>query len=111
MNKVAFDAWLKTDPLHNPNAPPGPAFMPQYTNASASQASHLDKAATAAFDAGNHGRDISDEYVRGTVLSAVVLFLTALSQRFNIRNVRLGIIGTALLVLAYSIVILETTGD
>ena len=74
MNKVAFDAWLKTDPLHNPNAPPGPAFMPQYTNASASQASHLDKAATAAFDAGNHGRDISDEYVRGTVLLAVVLF-------------------------------------
>ena len=38
-------------------------------------------------------------------------FLTALSQRFNIRNVRLGIIGTALLVLAYSIVILETIGD
>ena len=28
--KVAFDAWMATDPLHNPHAPPGPTYMPQY---------------------------------------------------------------------------------
>jgi hypothetical protein len=44
------------------------------------------------------------------VLLAVVLFLTALSQRFNIRKVRLGIIGTALVVLAYAIFALATVG-
>ena len=27
---VAFEAWLKTDPFNDPNAPPGPAFMPEY---------------------------------------------------------------------------------
>ena len=27
--KVAFDAWMATDPLHNPHAPPGPTYMPQ----------------------------------------------------------------------------------
>ena len=28
--RVAFDAWMATDPLHNPHAPPGPTYMPQY---------------------------------------------------------------------------------
>jgi hypothetical protein len=108
--RVAFDAWIQTDPLHNSLAPPGPAFMPQYKNASAAQASQLDKESTAAFDAGNRDRDIGDEYVRVTVLLAVVLFLTALSQRFDIRKVRIGIIGTALVVLAYSLFSLATVG-
>ena len=108
--KVVFDAWIKTDPLHNPSAPPGPAFMPQYRNASAERAARLDKESAAAFDAGNHARDVGDEYVRVTVLLAVVLFLTALSQRFDIRPVRLGIIGLALLVLTYSLFDLATVG-
>jgi hypothetical protein len=102
--KVAFDAWLKLDPLHNPSAPPGPAFMPQYHNAAAQQAAKLDSQATSAFDAGNHSRDVGDQYVRITVLMAVVLFLTALSQRFTFRNVRLGIIGVALLVLVFGMI-------
>ena len=28
--RVAFNAWLATNPLHNPHAPPGPTYMPQY---------------------------------------------------------------------------------
>src|SRR5947209_18366108 len=28
--RPAFNAWLATDPAHNSNAPPGPAYMPQY---------------------------------------------------------------------------------
>jgi hypothetical protein len=28
--RVAFNAWMATDPLTNPNAPPGPTYMPQY---------------------------------------------------------------------------------
>jgi hypothetical protein len=27
--RVAFDAWLKLDPLNNEDAPPGPRFMPE----------------------------------------------------------------------------------
>jgi hypothetical protein len=102
--RVAFEAWLNLDPLHNPDAPPGPAFMPQYTNASAQEAAKLDAQATNAFDAGNHARDVGDQYVRVTVLLAVVLFLTAVSQRFDIRNVRLGVLALAMLVLGFSLV-------
>src|SRR2546430_16853716 len=28
--QVAFAAWIATNPFTNPNAPPGPLFMPQY---------------------------------------------------------------------------------
>jgi hypothetical protein len=28
--QVAFDAWLATDPATNPDAPPGPTYMPEY---------------------------------------------------------------------------------
>ena len=28
--RPAFQAWLATDPAHNPKAPPGPSYMPQY---------------------------------------------------------------------------------
>lgn len=101
--KVAFDAWIATDPLHNPSSPPGPAAMPQYHNADLDKSSELDRSAGAAFDRGNHDRNLSDEYVRATVLLAVVLFLTALSQRFDILAVRVGILVLAIAAFAFSI--------
>ena len=33
--RVAFQAWLETDPFNDPNAPPGPLFMTEYVDASA----------------------------------------------------------------------------
>ena len=100
--KVAFDAWLTTDPLHNGAAPPGPAFMPQYRNASSEKGTALEKQAGEAFDRGNMQRNVADGYVRVTVLLAVVLFLTALSRHFNVWQVRLGVLVLALVVLIYS---------
>src|ERR1700722_6826881 len=35
---VAFNAWMATNPLHNPHAPPGPTYMPQYKLPAATQA-------------------------------------------------------------------------
>src|SRR5512143_1709155 len=31
--RVAYEAWMKTNPLTNPSAAPGPSFMPEYRNA------------------------------------------------------------------------------
>ena len=36
--RVAFNAWVKTDPFHNPRAPVAPIRMPQYHNATAEEA-------------------------------------------------------------------------
>src|SRR5215469_10705571 len=65
--RVAFNAWMATDPLHNPHAPPGPTYMPQYKLPAQAQADAFDKAASAKFAAGNHDGLVSDDYVRITV--------------------------------------------
>lgn len=87
--KVAFEAWLKLDPLTNKDAPSGPREMPQYHNPYLERAAELDAQAARAFDDGASSRSTGDDYVRTTVLLAMVLFITALSQRFDIRGVRI----------------------
>jgi hypothetical protein len=90
--RVAFDAWIKTHPLTNRHAPPGPIFMPQYHNAAAERAAGYDQQASANFEDGTKAREDGDHYLRNTVLLATVLFLTALSQRFKVLRVRVGLI-------------------
>jgi hypothetical protein len=97
--RVAFDAWLKTDPFTNQKAPPGPIFMPQYHNALLARSDTLNAQASAAFDEGTTSRDIAERYVRVTVLLATVLFLIALSQRFKLRNVRYAVLTLAVLLM------------
>ena len=88
--KVAFDAWLRTEPFSNPNAPPGPIFMPEYHNTETERAIALNERANEAFAAGTAARETADRYVRQTVLLATVLFLVAVAQRFRFRGVRIA---------------------
>jgi hypothetical protein len=106
--KTAFDAWLKTDPLHNPDAPASPAAMPEYKNASADKAAVLTQQAGAHFNSGGHDREVGDDYVRVTVVLAIVLFLTALSQRFSVPRIRLAMLLLAGAVLAFAVYALAT---
>lgn len=88
--RVAFDAWLQTRPFSNPDAPPGPSFMPEYHNQQIEHAAELNERATKASVGGTEARETADRYVRLTVLFATVLFLVAISQRFTYRAVRLA---------------------
>ncbi len=106
--RVAFDAWLKTDPVNNPKAPAGPRFMPQYKDPLAAQATELNTQATDAFSAGVESRDRAEHYVRVTILLAAVLFLIALGQRFTIRGVRRALLGVAGAFLVYTVILLLT---
>ena len=47
--RIAFNAWIKTDPLHNPRAPAGPILMPQYHNAAAERAAKAGERASRAW--------------------------------------------------------------
>lgn len=89
--RVAFEAWKKTDPLNNPNAPAGPLMMPEYHNAKAEESVKLGNQASEFFEQGAKARGTSDGYVRVTVLLATVLLLTAISQRFRTESVRIGL--------------------
>jgi hypothetical protein len=93
--KIAFDAWLAVDPLSNPKAPPGPSFMPEYVNPRIDRGSELNERATHVFDEGTTARSLADDYVRTTVVLATVLFLLALSQRFRLFRVRVGVLVVA----------------
>jgi hypothetical protein len=66
--------------------------MPQYHNPHLEEANRLNAQASAASHQATSARDIGDKYVRATVLLALVLFLVALSQRFEVAAVRVGLL-------------------
>jgi hypothetical protein len=106
--KVAFDAWIALDPLTNPDAPPGPSFMPEYENRLLEQGAELNERADRLFDAGTASRHRADEYIRITVVLASILFLLVLSQRFHIRRVRLAVLVLAVCLMLYGLVTIAT---
>jgi hypothetical protein len=99
--RVAFDAWIKTKPTINPNAPPGPSWMPEYHNSLIERGARLDKEATAAFTEGTDAREIADHYVANSLLLAMVLVLLAMAQRFKMRKVRIAVLLLAVVVAIY----------
>jgi hypothetical protein len=97
--RPAFEAWRNTDPLTNPNSPPGPMMMPEYRNADLESAAKLSQEASAMFEEGSKARGTSDDYVHATVLLATVLLLVAISQRFHTHIVRVALATLALVLL------------
>jgi hypothetical protein len=102
--RPAFNAWQATDPAHNPNAPPGPAYMPQYVIPQEATAKTHDARADAAFAKGAEAGGTADKYIRATVFLATVLFLVGISGHFRIRQARMGLIGAGGLLLAFAVI-------
>jgi hypothetical protein len=102
--RPAFNAWLATDPAHNPSAPPGPAYMPQYVIPQEAAAKANDARADAAFSEGSEAGATADKYIRATVFLATVLFMVGISGHFRISQARLGLIGAGGLVLAFAVI-------
>jgi hypothetical protein len=105
--KVAFDAWMATDPLHNPHAAPGPTYMPQYKLPAQTQAYALDDKATTKFSEGTQAGLTGDNYVQITVFLAAVLFLVGIGSSFKLYGVRYALItfGTVLLIVAVVLIL------
>jgi hypothetical protein len=105
--RVAFNAWLATDPLHNPHAPPGPTYMPEYKLPTLTKANALDNAANAKFNAGSEAGLVGDNYVRITVFLAAVLFLVGIGSSFKLIGVRYALIGfgSVLLILSVTLIL------
>jgi hypothetical protein len=103
---AAFDAWLKTHPFTNPNAPKGPTYMPEYRQPELAQANRLDAVAETHYALGEAAGGNSDGYVRTTVYLATVLFLVGISGHFRVRAARLGLIGIGGVILVFASVLL-----
>jgi hypothetical protein len=104
--QVAFNAWLATNPFTNPNAPPGPTYMPEYVQPELAQTQLLDARADADYALGEADANNSDNYVRTTVYLATVLFLVGISSHFKVRVARIGLVVVGAGILIFSIVLL-----
>ena len=102
--RPAFNAWLATHPLTNPNAPPGPAYMPQYRIPQDTQARILNSQADGYFNEGESAAGTADKYVRLTVVLAAVLFLVGIGSRFPVRAARYGLNAVAGVLLVVSLI-------
>jgi hypothetical protein len=102
--RVAFDAWLKTHPFTNANAPAGPQAMPQYHAKGEKRSAVLDAQAVEEYAKGQEAGHTADDYVRTTVILASILFLVGISSHFRMRGVRLGLIGVGAVLLVYAAV-------
>jgi hypothetical protein len=81
--RPAFDAWLATDPLTDPDAPPTPFAMDEYQLAAAADAKRLDVEAEAMSAAARRNIQRGANYVLGVVLFAVSLFFAGMSTKLN----------------------------
>lgn len=106
--RPAFDAWVKTDPLTNPDAPAGPSQMPQYEDPLAEKAVELNNEAAHAFDLGVAKRLTGEKYVRVTVIPAAALFLIAIGQRFKVKGVRYSVNVVAGVLILYCVFLIVT---
>jgi hypothetical protein len=96
--QVAFEAWLATSPRQNPDAPPSPFAMPEYQLEAAARSDDLEAQADSFFQQGQAANDIGDSFVLNTVILAVALFFTAMSERFEWQTVRYINLGIAIVI-------------
>jgi hypothetical protein len=101
--KPAFEAWIATDPVNNPDAPATPFAMPEYQLSLAAEAERLELEAEATFAEGTEANQISDKYILNTVFLASVLFLGGIASRFSTMSARWVIIIFSLAILAFGL--------
>jgi hypothetical protein len=104
--RVAFDAWQAASPATNPDAPPGPTYMPEYQRPNLDKARTLDAEAAARYEEGAEAGQRADNYVRTTIFLATVLFLVGISRHFPLRTARYGLISVSIVILITAIVFL-----
>lgn len=103
---VAFNDWLATDPLANPEAPPTPFALPSYRLKMAERAEVLDTRAQLWFREALRANQRSDNYVLMTVMAAGILFLAAISTRFKAASLeRAGLAVASVALLAALVVV------
>jgi len=105
---AAFDAWLKTDPINNPDAPASPFVMPQYQDPAQAHAEQLEQEAEDLFDKGSAASEQGDAYVLNSVILALALFFAGIAPRFSWLRVRAIVTLFGLLILLYCLFTLAT---
>ncbi|MGW6227161.1 hypothetical protein ACWFQT_08610 [Cellulosimicrobium cellulans] len=104
----AFDEWLASRPLRNPDAAPSPFALDAYVPPGAVEAVEADERADALFAQALVNNQRGDNYTLTTVLFALVLFFGAFAGRFRSERASWAMVGLACVVLVVGIVFLAT---
>ena len=106
--RPAFDEWLATRPLQNPEAPPSPFALDSYQPPGTAEAAQADARADAYFDDALRNNQRGDDYTLLTVLFALVLFFTAMSERARRPLPRRALLALAGVLFVLGVVLLAT---
>jgi hypothetical protein len=106
--RTAIEAWLETDPFENPNAPPHPFVMPEYTKTFGAEAEKYAKEAADKLEEAQQANQNSDNYVLMTVLYASVLFSGGIITKFSSAKLRLLVLVAGLIIFSVTTAILFT---
>lgn len=104
----AFEEWLASDPLDNPDAARSPFGVEGYQLAAAAESDRLEQLAQQSSQDARDANQTSDNYVLMTVLFAIVLFFVAVGTRFDSLQLRIGLLTLAILGMITGMVILTT---
>jgi hypothetical protein len=104
----AFRAWIAQRPFTNPNAIPGPLYMPQYNLPALDRSHALDDEADALYKEGTDAKTNDDHYILSTVFFAAVLFFAGISLRLDWRPLRITVLLFASLMLLSGLVFVLT---
>ena len=98
--RPAFDAWLATDPLTNPDAPPSPFAMDEYQLQAGADSERLDAEDEAMAAVVRRNIQRSANYVLAVVLFAVALFFAGMSTKLRGAGTRMVLLMVGCLVFA-----------
>ena len=88
----AFDEWLASRPLQNPDAAPSPFALDAYVPPGEVEAVEADARADALFEQALVNNQRGDNYTLVTVLFALVLFFGAFAERFRSERAAWGMV-------------------
>jgi hypothetical protein len=106
--RPAFEAWLATKPLENPDAPKTPFAMPRYRLAANVEADRLEAKAAAGSDVAAAANQRAENYTLAVVLFASSLFFAGISTKLDGRGPRTATFGIGVVVFLGTLVWLVT---
>jgi len=104
--ETAFNAWQATNPETNLEAPATPFDMTDYKRPLIEESDVLRLKADTYYSDGVFAGNLSDQYIRLTVLLAGVLFLVGIGSTFTMVSLRYGLIGLGLVLMILATVYL-----
>jgi hypothetical protein len=96
--KTAVNAWRATQPLKNPDAPPSPFAMKEYSLSTLQQSDQMNQLALQKLNEAKAANTRADDYVLLTVLFASALFFGGIGTKMQLRSLRIVLLSLGIVV-------------